>query len=45
MDSKKEKKEPKVSIELITDAAVVSTIMAAGGSDVKPIVLLGADRV
>jgi len=45
LDAKKEKKEPQVKIELITDAAVVSTIMAAGGSNVKPIVLLGADRV
>ncbi|KAA1069849.1 hypothetical protein PGT21_034163 [Puccinia graminis f. sp. tritici] len=45
LDAKKEKKEPKVSIELITDAAVVSTVMAAGGTNVKPIILLGADRI
>ncbi|OAV86859.1 hypothetical protein, variant [Puccinia triticina 1-1 BBBD Race 1] len=45
LDSKKEKKEPQVSIELITDAAVVSTVMAAGGTKVKPIILLGADRI
>ncbi|MBW0472386.1 hypothetical protein O181_012101 [Austropuccinia psidii MF-1] len=45
MDAKKEKKEPQVTIELITDAAAVSTIMASGNSGAKPIVVLSADRV
>lgn len=45
MDSKKEKKEPKVTIELITDAAAVSAIMASGAAGSKPIVLLSADRI
>ncbi|KAI8452201.1 hypothetical protein BY996DRAFT_6415706 [Phakopsora pachyrhizi] len=45
IDAKKEKKEPKVTIELITDAAVVSTVMGACGSGVRPIILLSADRI
>lgn len=45
MDAKKEKKEPKVTIELITDAAVVSNVMASGASGVKPLILLSGDRI
>lgn len=45
MDAKKEKKEPKVTIELITDGAVVSTVMASGASGVKPLILMSGDRM
>lgn len=45
MDAKKTVEEPKVSIEIITDAAMPSEIFACAGGGKRPIVLLGADRV
>lgn len=45
MEASKTVEEPKVSLEIITDAALVSTIFGSAASGKRPIVLLGADRV
>lgn len=45
MESKKAVEEPKVSIEVITDAALASSIFASAAGAARPVVLLGADRV